>query len=59
LQVTVFFITFQNTLAFKKPGDTVTDRVDKLDERFMSRRICTLKSCFAVFVFGSVRKICW
>jgi hypothetical protein len=47
LQVTIFCVTLQYTLAFKK----VADSVDEYGEFFLSRRIGVLESDLDLFVF--------
>jgi hypothetical protein len=51
LQVAVFCITLQYTLAFKKTGYAVADSVDEYGEFFLNRRIGALESDLALFVF--------
>jgi len=47
LQVAVFLVTLQYTLAFKKPGYAVADSVDEYGEFFLIRCIGSLESCLA------------
>ena len=50
LQVAVFLVTLQYTLAFKKAGYAVADSVDKYGEFFLIRRIGSLKGCLALLI---------
>jgi hypothetical protein len=51
LQVAVFCVTLQYTLAFKKAGYAVADSVDEYGEFFLKRRIGALEPDLALFVF--------